>query len=219
MTTRRERREQELRKRRREQRKHGSTGGGSGSRAGTYIAIAVIAIVLIGGGFLLRQVGAFDPPPAPIDLNAQKFQTDSTPIGTKYPDESNGHVPDGTAITYATNPPTSGPHYGTPAPWGIKDLTLPDGTTTHNLEHGGIVIQYNQLSPDDLSQLKTLARALMGGQYRKIILEPYPKLTDAKIAVSAWTWQVKLAAYDEATIVKFIKAHYQGPDAPEPNAA
>jgi hypothetical protein len=121
-------------------------------------------------------------------------------------------------VTYATTPPTSGSHWANPAPWGIKDNTLPDEQTTHNLEHGGIVIDYKDLSPDDLASLKTVVRTLLGQQYRKIVLQPYAKLTDAQIALSAWTWQLKLGGYDETQIVKFVKAHYQGPDAPEPNA-
>jgi len=30
-------------------------------------------------------------------------------------------------------------------------------------------------------------------------------------------WILKLEAYDETAIVKFIKAHYQSSEAPEPN--
>jgi len=215
VSTRRERREKEKRKRRRQ-----SQGGGRASdRTGTFITIAIVAIVLVGGVLLLRQVGAFDPATASLDPNVGQVAAGEV-VGTKYANEGTGHVPDGQKVTYNTNPPTSGAHWGSPASWGIKDTQLPDETTVHNLEHGGIVITYNQLSPDDLSKLKTLVRQMLaGGQYRKMILEPYDKLTDAKIAVSAWTWQVKLNAFDETQIVKFVRAHYQGPDAPEPNAA
>lgn len=57
----------------------------------------------------------------------------------------------------------------------------------------------------------------MSGTYHKIVLEPYAQLTDAQIALTAWDWILKLQIYDETQIVKFIKAHYQGPEAPEPN--
>ncbi len=213
MTTRRERREQEKRKKRR----HGRGRDAAPDRTGTFITIAIVAIVLVGGMLLLRQVGAFERPVASIDPNVGQVAQGEV-VGTKYPDQGNTHVSDGQKVTYSTTPPTSGSHYGNPAPWGIKDSQLADETTVHNLEHGGIVIAYSQLSPDDLSKLKTLVRQLTGGQYRKILLEPYDKLTDAKIAVSAWTWQLKLASFEESQIVKFVRAHYQGPDAPEPNA-
>jgi hypothetical protein len=213
VTTRRERREKEKRKKRRQ----GHGGGSAPDRTGTFITLAIVVIVLVGGVLLLRQVGAFDPPVASIDPNIGQVGPNEV-VGTKYPNEGNGHVADGTKVTYGQTPPTSGAHYANPATWGIKDTQLPDETTVHNLEHGGIVITYNQLTPDDLSKLKTLVRQLTGGQYRKMILEPYDKLTDAKIAVSAWTWQLKLNSFDESQIAKFVRSHYQGPDAPEPNA-
>jgi hypothetical protein len=214
VTTRRERRQQEKRKKRRQAR------GGEvrPDRTSTFITIAIVAIVLVGGVLLLRQVGAFNAPVASIDPNVGQVGPGEV-VGTKYPNEGNTHVPDGQKVTYGTTPPTSGSHYANPATWGIKDTQLPDETTVHNLEHGGIVITYNQLTPDDLSKLKTLVRQLTATQYRKVILEPYDKLTDSKIAVSAWTWQLKLASFDESQIVKFVRAHYEGPDAPEPNAA
>ena len=43
-------------------------------------------------------------------------------------------------------------------------------------------------------------------------------LTDARIAVTSWRWLLKLPAFDDVQIVKFVKAHYEGPDAPEPRA-
>ena len=213
VTTRRERRQQEKRKKRRP----GRGGGAAPDRTGTFITIAIVVIVLLGGVLLLRQVGAFEPPAASIDPNVGQVGQGEV-VGTKFPNEGTTHIPGGQKVTYNTTPPTSGAHYGDPATWGIKDSQLPDETMVHNLEHGGIVIAYNQLTPDDLSKLKTLVRQLTGGQYRKIILEPYDKLTDAKIAVSAWTWQLKMVSFDESQIVKFVRAHYQGTDAPEPNA-
>jgi len=115
-------------------------------------------------------------------------------------------------------PPTSGSHWQTPASWGIKDAQEQNERTTHNLEHGGIVIAYSPtLTAEDVTKLRSLARGLMNSSFRKIILEPYQQLSDAKIAVTAWTWILKLPAYDETQITKFVRAHYQSSDAPEPN--
>ena len=33
-------------------------------------------------------------------------------------------------------------------------------------------------------------------------------MTDAKIAVASWNWLLKLDAYDETQIVKFVRAQY-----------
>jgi len=43
---------------------------------------------------------------------------------------------------YNSMPATSGPHYGREAEWGIHAEAVPDELTVHNLEHGGIAIQY-----------------------------------------------------------------------------
>lgn len=212
--TRRERREQQRRKKRPQQR----GGGRPTDRSGTIITIAFVGIVILGGVFLLRQVGAFEAPPAPLDAGSRQFDPGSETIGTKYPDEGNPHITAGQRASYNTTPPTSGPHYDTPASWGIHAQQVEDEVIVHNLEHGGIVVFYNNLSSDDLSKLTTLVKQLSNGQYRKMILEPYAQLTDAKVALSAWTWQLKLVGYDETQIVKFVRSHYQGKDAPEPNA-
>ena len=176
---------------------------------------------LVGGVFVLailglRAAGVFDPPGATVDLRRASLAPGET-IGTKMPDQGNSHIPDNQRFSYNSNPPTSGPHWQSPTAWGIKDGQEPNERTTHNLEHGGIVIAYSPGLPSaEVAKLK----ALTGGAsrtYKKIVLEPYLQLTDAQIAVTAWHWILKLQTYDEAQIVKFITAHYQSSEAPEPN--
>ena len=116
-------------------------------------------------------------------------------------------------------PPTSGQHWNqagvAPAPWGIKDANLPNEVTTHNLEHGGIVIAYNNLSPSEVDQLKTTVRNLMASGFPKVIVEPFPKLSDAKVALTAWSWLYKLPSVDQTQIIRFFRAHYEPVEAPE----
>ena len=178
------------------------------------------ASFVIGGLVLailgLRAAGVFEPPGATVDLNAARVAPGET-VGTKVPDEGNSHIPDGQRMSYNSAPPTSGSHWQTPATWGIKDSQEPNERTTHNLEHGGIVIAYSpNLAAGDVDRLKGLVRGV-SGTYRKVVLEPYAQLTDAAIAVTAWDWILKLQSYDETQIVKFMNAHYQSKDAPEPN--
>lgn len=160
----------------------------------------------------------FEPAGANVDLNAAAYRvTPGETVGTKAESQGNAHMPEGQHFAYNTTPPTSGSHWPTPAGWGIKDTQEPNERTTHNLEHGGIVIAYSSsLAAEDVTKLKSLVRGV-SGTYSKVLLEPYPQLSDAKIAVTAWTWLLKLPGYDEAQIVKFLKAHYQSSDAPEPN--
>ena len=55
----------------------------------------------------------------------------------------------------------------------------------------------------------------MSAGFPKVILEPYPKLTDAKVALTAWSWLYKLPTVDQTQIVRFFRAHYDPVEAPE----
>ena len=52
------------------------------------------------------------------------------------------HVPIGTPITWASNPPTSGDHFPIWAKWDRTYDDLARGAWLHNAEHGGIVLAY-----------------------------------------------------------------------------
>ncbi|MDE3102104.1 MAG: DUF3105 domain-containing protein [Chloroflexota bacterium] len=214
--TRRERREQERARRARRPAPQPTR-----PRRTLYVAAGVVIVVaaLIAGG---RALGIFGPPPAPADpLLAAKYDVAGATIGTHEADEGNAHVPVGQKVTYKTDPPTSGSHWDqagvAPVSWGVKDTTQPNEAIVHNLEHGGIVVFYKDLSAGDLSSLSALVREIAQNGYPKMVLEPYPlKDPGIHIALSAWRWSLKLPAYDDVQIVKFVKAHYEGPDAPEP---
>ena len=175
------------------------------------VIVAVIALI-----FGLRAAGVFEPnPAAAINVGDAKYNPPSV-IGVKQKDEGATHVPDAQRVTYGTTPPTTGSHWGTPAAWGSYDTQQPNERTTHNLEHGGIVISYNGLSSDETVLLKAIVARLRTDVYRKIVLQPYPTLSDAKVAVSSWGWQLKLQSVDDVQIIQFVRSHYDSPDAPEP---
>ena len=161
---RRERREKQKRQRQRQQQK-GRPSGGIGNQL-VIGAFVLGAIVL--GGLALNAAGVFQPPAAAIDLNSADFQVPAgTTIGTQEPLLAAQHIDPPAKGSYNTFPPTSGQHYNVPglAPtsWGIKDSNLPNEVTTHNLEHGGIVIGYANLTPAETDQLKGIVRGLMNG--------------------------------------------------------
>jgi hypothetical protein len=217
---RRERREKQKRQRQRQPQKRRSSGGISNQIIVGVFVIGAIGLALLGA----RAAGVFEPAAAGFDLNSSEFQVPSgTTIGTLQPLLLAEHITPPAKGTYNTIPPTSGQHWSSsspaaPAPWGIKDATLPNEVTTHNLEHGGIVIAYNNLTPTETDQLKSIVRTLMNGAYRKVILEPYPALTDAKVALTSWGWLLKLPTIDQIQIVQFTRAHHADPNfAPEAN--
>ena len=215
---RRERREKQKRQRQRQQQKRRTTGGFTNQLVIGGFVLGAIVLGVLG----LRAAGVFDPPAAAIDLNSSDYQVPAgATIGTQEPLLSPEHIVPPAKGSYNTVPPTSGQHWNqaglAPAAWGIKDANLPNEVTTHNLEHGGIVIGYANLTPAETDQLKGIVRALMNGTYRKIILEPYP-LTDSKVALTSWGWLLKLQSVDQIQIVQFTRAHYSDPNfAPEWN--
>ncbi len=113
------------------------------------------------------------------------------------------HIPLGTPHPpYNSDPPTSGPHTDALAAWIVHNEPIPKETQLHNLEDGGVVINYSCLDcPDLVERLKVIA-----GRFDRVVLAPYPGL-DRKIALTAWGRIDKFDEFDETRIVKFIKAH------------
>ena len=113
------------------------------------------------------------------------------------------HIPLGSAHPpYNSDPATSGPHTDALAPWGVHDEPIAKEMQLHNLEDGGVVINYAcRDCPELVDQLKAVA-----GRYDRVVLAPYPGL-DRKIALTAWGKIDKFDEFDEGRITKFIKAH------------
>lgn len=134
--------------------------------------------------------------------------------GQQFPDLGQQHVPTTETVAYNSTPPTSGPHYDTPAPWGIYRTDPPqDEQLVHNLEHGGIIISYNpdQVDAQTLDQLQAQVRELSQINPR-LILTPRPGL-DPPIALTAWTYLQKLDRYNPEAIRTFYQAHIaRGPE-------
>jgi Protein of unknown function (DUF3105) len=92
-----------------------------------------------------------------------------------------------TKVKWNSNPPTSGPHYGQWALWGAYDRPVPLTMSTHNLEHGGIVMHYGpQVPPAEVEKLRDFYRE----DPNAMLLAPLPSAGN-KIIASAWY-------YDEA---------------------
>jgi hypothetical protein len=101
------------------------------------------------------------------------------------------------SVDYNSFPPSSGPHYAQPAPWGVYPDSIKQTILVHNLEHGGIVIQYGPgVSKDDVQKLQSLYQDDPNG----LVLAPYAKLKN-KIAATAWNEP----AYDQNQDANFNK--------------
>jgi Protein of unknown function (DUF3105) len=128
--------------------------------------------------------------------------------GVQFADQGNLHVPspDTPHEKYNSDPPTSGPHLPYIAPWGVHTRPIVRELQVHNLEDGGVVVQYNCECPDLVAKLK----AIVDGYDRQVILAPYPGMPH-KIALTAWTRLDTLDELDEGRVKRFIEA-YRGID-------
>jgi hypothetical protein len=227
VTTRRERRERDLRKRQREKRGGHPGGGGGGGPRGWIIGVGVLVLVvlLIVG---LRQTGVLQtavqtPLPSVSALpTVSPVPSNDVARGILDPDYGHLHETAGTPVQYTQLPPTSGSHWPQPAApvkAGVYTTHVPFEATVHNLEHGGIVIVYNNLTADEVTKLDTFVRQAMAGPYKKVLDEPYVDLTRAKIVLTAWRYHLDLQTVDTVSMQKFIQAHYDSTEAPEPGAS
>ena len=156
-------------------------------KTGAAIAVVVVVAVLI--GWFAYQANANKP-------------------GEQFADQGNEHIQQATDphVAYNSDPPTSGPHLGYIAPWGTHTRPIPLELQVHNLEDGGVVIQYNCECPELVEKLRGIVR-----KYDKqVVLAPYPGMK-TRIALTAWTRLDRFEEFDEKRIVRFIEA-YRGID-------
>jgi hypothetical protein len=108
---------------------------------------------------------------------------------------------------YNSNPPTSGPHTPYIAEWGAHTVPIPPETQVHNLEDGGVLLQYSCPTP-----CPDLVRQLEGAStwHERVVVAPYP-LMEHRIALTAWERIEILNEFDEERVTAFIEA-YAGKD-------
>jgi hypothetical protein len=141
-------------------------------------AVAVLVLAAFGA---VWQSGILNPKPMPVAQgsvgscgNVQSLPS----LGQEHIAFGQQHLP------YNSNPPATGPHLDNPQNWGIYTVAQIQEQLLHNLEHGGIVIQYNNLSGPEVQQLTGIVQR----DRFHIILAPYPGMpSEAKIALTAWT--------------------------------
>jgi hypothetical protein len=171
-----------------------------GARRSTYawhrrvpwVAVGAVAVVLVAGVLIARQLG--------VGENAGRFIAGGG-VGQ--------HLPVGQTIAYPSYPPTSGQHSDSPSTWGPHTEPVVDELAVHNLEHGGVVLSYNNIPADDLVKIRALYDTYPRDQYNevKLLIRPYDKIAPGSIVLTAWNWIDELTAYDEARVKAFMSAH------------
>ena len=201
--------------------KSGSGSGRDNNRLLAMLAIGgAVVLAVIGIGAALALGGGDDDPPgdARAALEAAGCTLGATPALEGVHSIT---TPDGSSPKWNTDPPTSGPHYQVPAVWGVYTDPVNQAQLVHNLEHGGVAIQYGSEVPAaTVQQLKAFAQ----DHPRGTVVAPYPSLGD-QIALGAWVTEsasepekgtaylAKCPGFDEAAFVAFLDAYqFRGPE-------
>jgi hypothetical protein len=159
-------------------------------------AVAAAAIAIAAG-----NSGGSGPAPADA-VNAAKTKLTAsataagcvlkdTPAAVGQTSDARLHVADGTKVSYATNPPSYGPHYQVPAHDAsyVGQTTPPTGNTVHAMEHGRIEYQYRPGLPKaTVSQLEALYNSADKPYGGKEYLLLFQNSTGMPYEVAAAAW-------------------------------
>jgi len=170
-----------------------------------------LLLIIIAAGMIAVFAAGNKPKPA---------KPDSQLLGTKYPELARTHIAVGTntPVPYNSNPPSSGPHWPSPAPWGIVDPSKveADERYVHNLEHGGIWVSYKpDISASDLQKLTDAFNQFPNStQFNEVKAVMTPRAADPHmIELVAWTYVLDLDSVDTAKINQFYLDHIdKGPE-------
>lgn len=88
-----------------------------------------------------------------------------------FPCSSRRHVPPGTHVRYATDPPVCGPHYATVVKPGLYTEEQVPEELVHALEYGNVVIYYDRPGEAALEALQAPARQYTGA-WDDVIVTP-----------------------------------------------
>jgi len=173
----------------------------AGIVAGLIVIVAIVAVVVARGS---SSNGSKSDTTALAALNAAGCSY------RRYPSEGRSHVSSLSAtVNYKTFPPTSGTHYYIPAVWNRYSQPLVLVQEVHNLEHGGVIVQYGDKVPQ--ATVAKLA-SFYDSSPNAMLLAPLPKLGN-KIALTAWTRLALCTHYDQAAFAGFRDAFRgQGPE-------
>jgi hypothetical protein len=183
------------------------------ARRSNFITIA-IAVAIVGAvtAFIITSRNAGDVPPAPEGVAAD--QAGCGEIRT-FEEVSRRHVPDGTEFNpddYNSNPPTSGPHWETPAEADFYPAEISPIQALHNLEHGQIVIWYSPDASgqtlDDLRAFVDAASDVGSNEVPPMLAAPYD-VPEGSYVLTAWTALQTCERYSKEAIDDF-RTRYQG---------
>ncbi|MHA1570651.1 MAG: DUF3105 domain-containing protein [Alphaproteobacteria bacterium] len=148
----------------------------------TWACGAIAAIMLAGGTALAQQ----EPLAGVKTLPDQGQQHENGPVD------------------YGTSFPTSGAHSPTPVPPGFYTDRPPSESLVHSLEHGNIVIYYDQPGDAAITAMRDWAQQYRGGLDGVVVVRV--RGIGPGVALTAWTKQLFQHNFDETAAFAFIDA-------------
>lgn len=162
----------------------------------TIYSVVIVAVVALAAFGVTRYVqGRQSLAEAITEADCSQIQ--------EFPSEGQEHIASlEQEVQYKTNPPTSGNHFGNPADWGVYPDTVDPRILVHNLEHGGSVIHYNDISEEDIEKLEDL----VDNEFPEgAILNPNPDI-DHPLAMAAWRATQTCERVSVEVVRGFVKA-------------
>lgn len=201
-----------------------------------------LTLVLVLGGLTFLAVGNLDSevPEDGITVAAADIEEAREASGCEVlniqPVGTNQHIEPAEAppanVLYTQGRPTAtGPHYTNPGPIfsGVRDEQLDERATTHNMEHGSVIIWFDpeQVSSDDVDEIDDLVGQLNDAGFAEnngragILASPFtdPGIDSGKaIAIRSWGQGMDCDAWDIDYAHGWIAENF-GSRGPAPEAA
>jgi hypothetical protein len=167
------------------------------------VAVAAVAIAISSGGGETGSATPVQPTPNGIKLPTPRLMNLSqaaaaagctiadTPVSVADSAQNRSHVAPGTTVHYATNPPSYGAHYPSPASDGeYRPGQVPaTGYLVHAMEHGRVEYQYEPNLPgQEVKELEALFDEQDGQWAPGQLLLLFPNQTRMPYAVAATAW-------------------------------
>ncbi len=131
--------------------------------------------------------------------------------------EGRQHVPSGQDVNYTQSPPLSGPHYGTATEGGFYEQPRTAGNVVHALEHGAVVIYYDESAMNESARTSLQEFAdTHTGRWRSVVVAPNPnESAESDYVLTAWRNRLYMDSYDARTVHAFLSEFLgRGPENP-----